>query len=133
MGRDFEDVCVLRDCPERFEVNYLLRSWANNHRVIVKVDVEEDKAVPTASGIYRSADWHEREVYDLLGIPFEGHPDLRRILCHHEFEGHALRKDYPIEQGQECSRPENLFTDHDVAAAAKRASMLSTAKVRSDP
>ena len=109
---------------ERFEVNYLLRSWRNDHRVIVKVDVAEDDPVPTATGIYRSADWHEREVFDLFGIPFDGHPDLRRILCHHEFEGHALRKDYPIEQGQECSRPENLFTDHDIAAAAQRATNL---------
>ena len=78
---------------ERFEVNYLLRSWRNDHRVIVKVDVAEDDPVPTATGIYRSADWHEREVFDLFGIPFDGHPDLRRILCHHEFEGHARRKD----------------------------------------
>jgi NADH-quinone oxidoreductase subunit C/D len=112
------------DRADRFEVNYLLRSWSNNHRIIVKVDVPEDEAVPTASNIYRSADWHEREVYDLLGVPFGGHPDLRRILCHHEFEGHPLRKDYPIEQGQECSRPEHLFTDRDVAAAAQRASNL---------
>jgi NADH-quinone oxidoreductase subunit C/D len=115
------------DYPERdlrFEINYLLRSWKNDHRIIVKVDVAEDEPVPTACDIYRSADWHEREIYDLLGVPFAGHPDLRRILCHHEFEGHALRKDYPIEQGQECTRPEKLFTDRDIAAAAQRASNL---------
>jgi len=112
------------DRDQRFEINYLLRSWKNDHRIIVKVETEEDESVPTATGIYRSADWHEREVYDLLGVPFAGHPDLRRILCHHEFEGHALRKDYPIEQGQECSRPENLFTDQDIAAAAQRATNL---------
>lgn len=109
---------------ERFEVNYLLRSLSNNHRLRVKVDVAEDQAVPTATKLWRSADWHEREVYDLLGVPFSGHPDLRRILCHHEFEGHALRKDYPIEQGQECSRPEHLFADEDVVRAAKRASAM---------
>lgn len=114
------------DRDQRFEVNYLLRSWKNNQRLIVKVNVEEDESVPTATGVYRSADWHEREVYDLLGVPFADHPNLRRILCHHEFEGHALRKDYPIEQGQECSRPEHLFNDQDIAAAARRASTLVT-------
>jgi NADH-quinone oxidoreductase subunit C/D len=118
VGVDFPD----RD--RRFEVNYLLRSWKNNHRIIVKVEVDEDETVPTATDIYRSADWHEREVYDLLGVAFQDHPDLRRILCHHEFEGHALRKDYPIEQGQQCTRPENLFTDLDIAAAAQRATNL---------
>ena len=113
---------------QRFEVVYLLRSWQKNQRLQVKVDVAEDEAVPTVSDLYRSADWAEREVWDLFGIPFSGHPDLRRILCHHEFEGHALRKDYPIEQGQECSRPEKLFTDEDISLAAQRA----TAQV-SDP
>lgn len=108
----------------RFQVVYLLRSWAKNHRLQVKVDAAEDEAVPTVSDLYRSADWAEREVWDLFGVPFSGHPDLRRILCHHEFEGHALRKDYPIEQGQECSRPEKLFTDADVARAAQRATAV---------
>ena len=115
------------DYPERekrFEVNYLMRSWRNNHRLIVKTDVEENAAVPTATGIYHSADWHEREVYDLFGVRFEGHPDLRRILCHHQFEGHALRKDYEIERGQECTTPENLFSDEDLERAARRANNL---------
>ena len=120
VGVDYPD----RDL--RFEVNYLLRSWKNNQRIIVKVNAAEDESVPTATGVYRSADWHEREVFDLLGVPFADHPDLRRILCHHEFEGHALRKDYPIEQGQECSRPEHLFSDQDITAAARRASNLVT-------
>jgi len=117
------------DYPERddrFEVNYLMRSWRDNSRVIVKVNVAEDAAVPSVSDIYHSADWHEREVYDLFGIPFSGHPDLRRILTHHQFEGHALRKDYPIEQGQECSFPEKLFQDEDIQAAAQRANSLQT-------
>jgi NADH-quinone oxidoreductase subunit C/D len=109
---------------ERFEIVYLLRSFAHNARLQVKVHVAEDAPVPSATGLYRSADWHEREVYDLFGVPFSGHPDLRRILCHHEFEGHALRKDYPIEQGQECTRPEKLFTDEDIARAAARANDL---------
>ena len=109
---------------ERFQVQYLLRSWKKNHRIRVKVDVGEDQPLPTVSGLYRSADWAEREVYDMYGIPFSGHPDLRRILCHHQFEGHALRKDYPIEQGQECTVPEKLFSDEDVTRAAARASKL---------
>jgi len=115
------------DYPERekrFEVNYLMRSWRNNHRLIVKTDVQEGAAVPTATGIYHAADWHEREVYDLFGVRFEGHPDLRRILCHHQFEGHALRKDYEIERGQECTTPENLFSDEDLERAARRANNL---------
>ena len=115
------------DFPERekrFQVNYLLRSWKNNHRIRLKVDLAEDEAVPTVTGLYRSADWAEREVYDMYGIPFAGHSDLRRILCHHQFEGHALRKDYPIEQGQECTVPEKLFSDEDIARAARRASQL---------
>ena len=115
------------DFPERadrFQVVYLLRSWSRNQRLQVKVDVAEDEAVPSVSRLYRSADWHEREVWDLFGIPFADHPNLKRILCHHEFEGHALRKDYPIEQGQECSIPEKLFTDEDIVHAARRATDL---------
>ncbi len=109
------------DRKERFEVVYLLRSLSEKHRIQVRVDVPEDEAIPTACELFKSANWHEREVYDLFGIPFDGHPDLRRILCHHQFEGHALRKDYPIEQGQECTRPENLFSDEDISHAAQRA------------
>jgi len=112
------------DSPERFQVVYLLRSYANNERVQVKVNVAEDAPVPSAAGLFRSAEWAEREVYDLFGVPFSGHPDLRRLLCHHEFEGHALRKDYPLEQGQECARPEKLFSDEDIARAAARANDL---------
>lgn len=118
------------DYPERekrFEVNYLLRSLARRHRVRVKVDVAEGEAVPSATPLWRSADWHEREVYDLFGVRFAGHPDLRRILCHHEFEGHALRKDYPVELGQPCATTEKLFTDAEIAAAARRAEALPAA------
>ncbi len=114
------------DRDRRFEVNYLMRSWKNNQRLVVKVEVEDGDAIPTVAGIYRSANWHEREVYDLYGIQFSGHPDLRRILTHHQFEGHALRKDYPIERGQECKVPEKLFTDESLELAARRANDLST-------
>jgi NADH-quinone oxidoreductase subunit C/D len=114
------------DHPERekrFEVVYYLRSVTSPDQVWVSVDVEEGQAVTSATPLFKSAGFHEREVYDLFGVPFEGHADLRRILCHHEFEGHALRKDYPIEQGQELGEPEKLFSDDAIARAAHRASL----------
>jgi NADH-quinone oxidoreductase subunit C/D len=100
------------DREQRFEVNYLLRSVANSQRINVKVNVNEGEELPSLTSLYSSADWAEREVFDLYGVSFSGHPDLRRILCHHEFEGHALRKDYPIEQGQFLKTPEKLISDH---------------------
>ncbi len=109
------------DRAKRFEVVYLLRSISRRQRLKVKVEVEEGESLPSATAFYRSADWHEREVYDLFGIRFDNHPDLRRILCHHEFEGHALRKDYPIEQGQVCTSPEHLFDDQAIQQATLRA------------
>ena len=112
------------DRAERFDVTYYVRSVSKPEQIWVTVGAEEGQSVPSATKLWKSADWHEREVYDLFGVPFADHPDLRRILCHHEFEGHALRKDYPIEQGQELSEPEKLFSDHDIARAAHRASMV---------
>jgi len=85
----------------RFEVVYQLHSLAHRHRLRVKVGVEEaDPVVPTASAVWRSALWAEREVFDLMGIRFAGHPDLRRILMYAGFEGHPLRKDYPLMRRQ---------------------------------
>ena len=85
----------------RFEVVYQLHSLAHRHRRRVKVGVEEaDPVVPTASAVWRSALWAEREVFDLMGIRFAGHPDLRRILMYAGFEGHPLRKDYPLMRRQ---------------------------------
>jgi NADH-quinone oxidoreductase subunit C len=90
----------------RFEVVYQLHSIKHNHRVRLKVPVdEEDPSVPTVSGVWRTANWHERETYDLLGINFEGHPDLRRILMPEDWEGHPLRKDYPIEGPEWTFKP----------------------------
>ncbi len=89
------------------EVVYHLSSYTHNHRVVVKVKVprwKNDEAgalpeVPTVSGVWAIADWHEREAFDLVGIHFTGHPDLRRILCAEDWVGHPLRKDYefPLE------------------------------------
>jgi NADH-quinone oxidoreductase subunit C len=81
----------------RFEVVYQLYSISLNHRLRVKVPVsDEDAVVPTATGIWKAAIWAEREVWDMFGIRFAGHPDLRRILMYPEFQGHPLRKDYPL-------------------------------------
>ena len=85
----------------RFEVVYQLYSVALNHRLRVKVPVpEDDPVVPTASGVWKSANWAEREAWDMFGVRFAGHPDLRRILMYPEFQGHPLRKDYPLNQRQ---------------------------------
>ena len=83
--------------PPRFEVVYQLYSISLNHRLRVKVPVSDDDAVvPSATGIWKAAIWAEREVWDMFGIRFAGHPDLRRILMYPEFQGHPLRKDYPL-------------------------------------
>ena len=81
----------------RFEVVYQLYSIARNHRLRVKVAVpEEDPVVSSVSSLWKSAIWAERETWDMFGILFTGHPDLRRILMYPEFEGYPLRKDYPL-------------------------------------
>jgi len=79
---------------KRFDVMYQLYSLKNNERVRLKVRVAEDEAVPTSVGVFQGYNWYEREVYDMFGIRFDGHPNLRRILTHEMFQGHALRKDY---------------------------------------
>ncbi len=92
----------------RFEAVYHLMSLAKNHRLRVKVRVEEKDAVmPTLTGLWPIANWFEREVWDMFGIRFEDHPDLRRILMYPEFTGHALRKDYPYNKRQPLIGPKN--------------------------
>lgn len=80
----------------RFELVYHICSTANNHRIRIKAKVpESDLKAPSVTGVYLAADWLEREIYDMFGIVFDGHPDLRRILTWEGFEGHPLRKDFP--------------------------------------
>lgn len=94
------DLCGADRGPEedpRFEVNYHLLGTKHHQRLRLKVLLsDDDPKVETVSTVWRTADWHERETYDLVGIIFEGHPDLRRILLPSDFDGHALRKDYPL-------------------------------------
>jgi NADH-quinone oxidoreductase subunit C len=95
-----------REDGPRFEVVYHLYSVGHNHRLRVKVRVDEDDAVvPTAVALWPIADWFEREVWDMFGIRFAGHPDLRRLLMYEQFVGHALRKDYPINRRQPLIGP----------------------------
>jgi NADH-quinone oxidoreductase subunit C len=85
----------------RFEVVYHLYSFKNNIRLRVKVPVPEaEPEVDSLMPVWKGADWFEREVYDMFGIKFRGHPDLRRILMYDEFQGHPLRKDYPLRKRQ---------------------------------
>ncbi|KAK0331422.1 hypothetical protein LTR94_028989, partial [Friedmanniomyces endolithicus] len=92
------DVCGADypDRQERFEVVYHLLSLTRNARVRVKVATDEIQPVPTACEIYPSAGWFEREAYDMYGMIFAGHPDMRRLLTDYGFEGHPLRKDFPM-------------------------------------
>lgn len=94
------DLCGGDRGPEedpRFEVNYHLFSTKHHNRLRLKVLLsEDDPHVGTVTAIWKTADWHERETFDLLGVIFDGHPDLRRILLPSDFDGHALRKDYPL-------------------------------------
>jgi len=80
----------------RFDVVYHLLSPRQNRRIRVKAEVAENEAVPSIIGVFPGADWFERETYDLYGVPFTGHPDMRRILTDYGFEGHPLRKDFPL-------------------------------------
>ncbi|UUP19176.1 NADH-quinone oxidoreductase subunit C [Nitratireductor thuwali] len=81
---------------KRFEVVYHLLSPRQNQRIRVKISTDEETPVPSAVDVFPGADWFEREVYDLYGVLFTGHPDLRRLLTDYGFEGHPLRKDFPL-------------------------------------
>lgn len=84
------------DRPERFEVVYILYSFARNERIRVKTLIAEGHQPPTATGVFLTADWMEREVFDMFGIEFTGHPNMKRLLLPDEWQGHPLRKDHSI-------------------------------------
>ena len=92
----------------RFQVVYHFYSVAKNHRLRLKVPVEEkDAVVPSLASLWPGANWFEREVWDMFGIRFDGHPNLKRILMYEGFTGHALRKDYPWNKRQPLIGPKN--------------------------
>ena len=108
LGLDDEEY----DEDERFEVVYIFNSTTHNHRIRIKVILPEDApTVPTLTDVYKSANWGEREAYDLMGIQFTGHPNLKRILTHFKFKGHALRKDYEVNKEQWLDETEPLVDE----------------------
>ena len=81
---------------KRFEIIYILLSMKNNKRIILKTSIDENESLESISKLFKASDWYERECYDLFGIKFNNHPDLRRIMTDYNFEGHPLRKDFPL-------------------------------------
>ena len=82
--------------PKRFEVVYNLLSLVHNQRIRIKVEADDNTPVPSITGLHNSANWFEREIWDMYGVMFSDHPDLRRLLTDYGFEGHPLRKDFPL-------------------------------------
>jgi len=115
----FVDLCAV-DYPgreERFEIVLHLRSTKSDERFRLKARCRAGSpSIESLCDLYLGANWFEREAYDLFGIEFEGHPNLKRILCHHEFEGHALRKDYPKGRRGKVPKPETLMDEMDVGS-----------------
>ncbi|MEK6607536.1 MAG: NADH-quinone oxidoreductase subunit C [Myxococcota bacterium] len=112
--------------PEpRFELVYHLYSIDRKHRLRVKARVpEEDATIDTLSDLWKTANWLEREVWDLYGVRFRGHPDLRRILLYEEFVGHPLRKDYPVDKRQPLVRRTDVeVVKRPVAADIRRGAL----------
>jgi len=107
---DFCEDLTAVDWPKRnvIEVVYHLFSYRHRHGLVLKVEADRaSPQVPTVEGVWKAANWMEREVWDLYGVRFTGHPDLRRILLYEEFQGHPLRKDYPKERRQPLVGPNN--------------------------
>jgi len=119
--RDEPDLCfdtLSNECGVDYkakgviEVVYHLYSYAHRHALVLKVDVPRDAAeIPTVEGVWKAANWYEREIYDLLGVTFTGHPDLRRLLMPEDWIGHPLRKDFvePEEYHGISTRRESLL------------------------
>ena len=92
------DICSVDypERPQRFDVVYHLLSLTYNQRIRLKIATDGEMPIPSVTGIFSCANWYEREIWDMMGIPFADHPDLRRILTDYNFEGHPLRKDFPL-------------------------------------
>lgn len=98
--------------PDRFQVVYHLRGAENARRLRVKASVSgDDPAIDSIHDLWKCANWFEREVYDMFGVRFRGHPNLKRILCHKDFQGHALRKDYDVRKGQWLEESDDLLDE----------------------
>ncbi len=99
----------LKPGEARFEVVYQLYSYQHNHRLRLRVKIPaEDMTLPSATDLWVGANWFEREAFDMFGFQFAGHPHLKRILMFEGFEGHPLRKDYPIEKRQKIPFPQEI-------------------------
>ena len=96
---------------KRFEVVYILRDRSYKKEKIIKIEVNEGEEIPSIHDVYYSANWAERETFDQYGIIFSDHPNLKRVLNHHQFEGHPLRKDYPVDERQICTETEDLMDE----------------------
>jgi NADH-quinone oxidoreductase subunit C/D len=122
------DVCGV-DWPERaerFDVVYHFANPEDRRRLRIKARVADGGAVPSVTSVYKSANWFEREAFDLYGIRFDGHPNLRRILCHEDFVGHPLRKDYPADRNQVLTTPiEHTFAKDKARMVAEEEDHLS--------
>jgi len=109
-GVDYKGFSGNRARSERFEVVYHLLSVTDGRRHRVRVPVpESDPSIATVTSLWSAADWFERECFDMFGIKFEGHPNLKRLLMYEGFEGHPLRKDYPITKRQKIPVPEEAL------------------------
>ena len=99
---------------KRFELVYEFLSTSTRKRLRVKTEVAEGESLPTVQFVYKTADWFEREIWDMFGVRFDNHPNLNRLLTHHEFQGHPLRKDYPADRQQHLSEPLPFYIDNEL-------------------
>lgn len=95
----------------RFEVVYHFYSLSKGHRIRLKAPVAQGEQIPTVSGLYASADWMEREAWEMYGIKFAGHPNLKRLLTHKDFVGYPLRKDFPLKKRQPLGETDSLMDE----------------------
>ena len=117
--------------PDRFDVVYHMLSMRHNNRIRIKVATDDATPVPSVTELFEAAIWAEREVFDMYGVIFEGNPDLRRILTDYGFEGHPLRKDFPLTGLKEVRwDSEKMAVIYDGRSNYNRISAISILKVR---